>query len=242
MPPTPHLSAAPGDFAPAVLMPGDPRRARRIADELFDDARLVTEVRGILGFTGTYGGTPVSVLASGMGAPSLAIYATELARFYGVTRIVRVGTAGGLQPDLPLGSVVAASGAHTDSAMTSRWVPGVALAAVPSFALLAAAVSAARRDAIPVRVGPVFSSDTFYADEPQTFDKLRALGTLAVEMEAAALYAVGAREGVETLALVTVTDDLLGGEQMSSSERETGFGTAARLALAAALAVGEAPR
>lgn len=228
---TPHIAAEPGDFAPHVLMPGDPRRARRIAEELFDDARLVTEVRGILGYTGTHDGIPVSVLASGMGGPSIAIYATELARFYGVRRIVRVGTAGGIRPGIALGTVVAASAAHTDSAMTSRWVPGVSLAAVPSFGLLRAAVDAAGES--PVQVGPVFSSDTFYADDASATQQLAALGTLAVEMEAATLYAVGAKEGIETLALVTVTDDLTTGEHLTADERETGFGTAARLALAA---------
>lgn len=231
--PTPHITASRGDFAPDVLMPGDPRRARRIAEELFDDARLVTEVRGILGFTGSIDGRPMSVLASGMGGPSLAIYATELARFHGVRRIVRVGTAGGLRADLPVGTVVAASAAHTDSAMTARWVPGVALAAAPSFALLATAVAAAARGAVPLRVGPVFSSDTFYADDSSVPEKLAALGTLAIEMEAATLYAVGAREGLETLALLTVTDDLTTGQQLSAEERETGFGLAARLAIAA---------
>jgi purine-nucleoside phosphorylase len=235
--PTPHIAAEPGDFAPVVLMPGDPRRAGRIAEELFDDARLVTEVRGILGFTGSVGGRPISVLASGMGGPSTAIYATELARFYGVTRILRVGTAGGLSSDLELGSVVAASAAHTDSAMTTRWVPGVALSAVPSFALLAAAVAAASRDAVPLRVGPVFSSDTFYSDDQSIMQKLAALGTLATEMETATLYAAGAREGIETLALVTVTDDLVADRHLSTDERETGFGTAARLAIAAGLSV-----
>ncbi|GHF06719.1 purine-nucleoside phosphorylase [Pseudolysinimonas yzui] len=232
---TPHISAEPGDIAPVVLMPGDPRRAQRIADELFDDARLVTEVRGILGFTGTFQGTPVSVLASGMGGPSIAIYATELARFYGVTRIVRVGTAGGLQPAMPLGTVVAASVAHTDSAMTAGWVPGVALSAAPAFSLLRAAVEAAERDAVALRVGAVFSSDTFYADDPTVTGKLAVLGTLAVEMEAATLYAVGAKEGIETLALVTVTDDLTTGEHLPALDRETGFGTAAQLALAASM-------
>lgn len=216
-------------------MPGDPRRARRIAEELFDDSRLVTEVRGILGFTGRCQGHPVSVLASGMGGPSIAIYATELARFYGVTRIVRVGTAGGLQPGLALGSVVAASAAHTDSSVTTRWVPGVVLSAAPSYRLLAAAVAAADRDAVALRVGPVFSSDTFYADDPRVFDKLGALGTLAVEMEAATLYAVGAREGIETLAVLTITDDLVDGIHLSADERETVFAASARLALAAAL-------
>lgn len=230
---TPHISAEPGDFAPVVLMPGDPRRARRIAEELFDDARLVTEVRGVFGYTGLVGGRRISVLASGMGGPSLAIYATELARFYGVRRIVRVGTAGGLQPDLPLGTVVAASVAHTDSAMTSSWVPGVSLGAAPSFPLLRAAVEAAERDGIPLRVGPVFSSETFYADQPAT--RVAEFGTLAVEMEAATLFSVGAKEGLETLALLTVTDDLVSPRFASSEERETGFGTAARLAIAAGL-------
>jgi purine-nucleoside phosphorylase len=232
---TPHISAESGDFAPLVLMPGDPRRARRIAEESFDDPRLVTEVRGILGFTGTVLGRPVSVLASGMGGPSIAIYATELARFYGVTRIVRVGTAGGLQPGMPLGTVVAASAAHTDSAMTSAWVPGVSLAAAPAFSLLRAAVVAAEGDEIPLRVGAVFSGDTFYADDPGTTQKLAALGTLAVEMETATLYAVGAKEGIETLALVTLTDDLTNDTHLSPEERETGFATAVRLALAAGL-------
>lgn len=232
---TPHLAAEPGDFAPLVLMPGDPRRARRITDELLDDARLVTEVRGILGFTGTVEGRPVSVLASGMGAPSLAIYATELARFYGVRRIVRVGTAGGLQAGMPLGTVVAASAAHTDSALTAHWVPGVAISAAPTFALLRAAVEAAERTGVPLRVGPVFSSDTFYADGPATERGLVELGTLAIEMEAAALYAVGAREGLETLALLTIADDLTTRRFLSADEREAGFGAAARLALAAGL-------
>lgn len=231
--PTPHIGAAAGDFAPDVIMPGDPRRAKAIAERFFDDARLVTEVRGILGFTGTFQGRPVSVLASGMGGPSLAIYATELARFYGVTRIVRVGTAGGLQPGMPLGTVVAASVAHTDSAMTSAWVPGVSLGATPAFALLRAAVDAAARDGIPLRVGAVFSSDTFYSDGPGVMEKLAALGTLATEMETATLYAVGAREGIETLSLVTVTDDLVSDRHLSSEERETGFAAAAGLAIAA---------
>ena len=232
---TPHLAADPGDFAPLVLMPGDPRRARRIADDLLDDVRLVTEVRGILGFTGTHAGSPVSVLASGMGGPSLAIYATELARFYGVRRIVRVGTAGGLQPGMPLGTVVAASAAHTDSGMTARWVPGVSISAAPTFGLLRAAVETAEREGIPLRVGPVFSSDTFYADAPATERGLVELGTLAIEMEASTLYTVGAREGLETLALLTISDDLVTRRFLTAEEREAGFETAARLAIAAGL-------
>lgn len=231
--PTPHLAADPGDFAPVVLMPGDPRRARRIAEELLVDARLVTEVRGILGFTGLVDGRRVSVLASGMGGPSLAIYATELARFYGVRRIVRVGTAGALQSGMPFGTVVVPSVAHTDSAFTDAWVPGVRLGAAPTFGLLRAAVEFGERDGIPLRVGPVFSSDTFYADEPAT--RLAPFGALAVEMEAATLFAVGAKEGLETLAVLTITDDLVSPSFASADDRETGFGTAARVGLAAGL-------
>lgn len=233
--PTAHISAERGDFAPAVLMPGDPRRAQRMADELLDDARLVTEVRGILGFTGTHDGKPLSILASGMGIPSISIYATELAREYDVKRIVRVGTAGALTRDLELGSVIAASAAHTDSGVTARWVPGVSLAAVPAFNLLEAAVSAAAQDAVPLRVGPVYTSDEFYNGDTSVFEKLASLGTLAVEMEAAGLYAVGAREGIETLALVTVTDDVFDGPALTADERETRYAVAARLAVAAAL-------
>lgn len=206
-----------------------------MAEELFDDPRLVTEVRGILGFTGTVEGIPISVLASGMGSPSFAIYATELAREYGVERIIRVGTAGALTTNLALGSVVAASCAHTDSAMTRQWVPGINLSLVPSFALLEAAVAAAARDAVALHVGPVYTSDSFYNPDPEVFPKLAGLGTLAVEMETAALYAVGSREGIETLALVTVTDDVFGGPSLSSEDRETGFAVAARVALAVAL-------
>src|SRR5687768_4580151 len=136
---TPHINAEAGDFAPDVLMPGDPRRAMRIAENVLEDAHLVTEVRGILGYTGTFEGRPVSVLASGMGMPSMAIYATELFRFFGVRRIIRIGTAGGMAPHLQVGDVVIASAAHTDSAMTAGKIPGIHYSHAPSFALLAAA-------------------------------------------------------------------------------------------------------
>ena len=141
---TPHIDAEPGDFAPAVLMPGDPRRAKLIAETLFESPRLVNEVRGILGYTGTFDGRPISVLASGMGCPSITIYATELYRFFGVRRIIRVGTAGGMQEALQLGDVIAASAAHTDSAMASARIPGVSMSHAPTFELLASAVGAAR--------------------------------------------------------------------------------------------------
>lgn len=170
---TPHISAAPGDFAPDVLMPGDPRRARRIAETFLQNARLVTEVRGIEGWTGTYQGRPLSVLASGMGMPSVTIYATELFRFYGVRSIVRVGTAGGIPASVGLRDVVVATAAHTDSAMSSHRIDGVHLSHAASFDLARAAARAAEETGTGVHIGPVFTSDHFYLDRPGLFGRLR---------------------------------------------------------------------
>ncbi|ULR54029.1 purine-nucleoside phosphorylase [Streptomyces deccanensis] len=244
---TPHISAAPGDFAPLVLMPGDPRRARRIAETVLDDARLVTEVRGILGYTGTYRGVPMSVLASGMGIPSMSIYATELFRHYGVRRIVRVGTAGALPTSVALRDVVIASAAHTDSSVSRLLVDGVTLSLAASYRPLRAAVDAADAEAPgapsgprrpAVHIGPVFSSDHFYLDRPAVLDALERRGTLAVEMEAAGLYAVAAAEGREALAVLTVSDHVRTGEALSAADRETGFDRAVRIAAAALSADG----
>jgi purine-nucleoside phosphorylase len=235
---TPHIDAAPGDFATAVLMPGDPRRARLIAETLFDAPRLVNDVRGILGFTGTVDGQPVSVMASGMGSPSITIYATELYRFFGVRRIIRVGTAGGMQENIRLGDVIAASAAHTDSAMASARIPGVTMSHAPSFELLVAAVAAAKNADLQMRVGPVFSADHFYFSRTETTEALVAHGTLAIEMEAAALYAVAAAEGAEALTLLTVTDHLGRQESMTAKEREECFAAMSRVAIAAALSAG----
>jgi purine-nucleoside phosphorylase len=233
--PTPHIAAEPGDFAEDVLMPGDPLRARRIADDVLEDAKLVTDVRGILGYTGRYRGTPLSVLASGMGMPSMTIYATELAREYGVKRMVRVGTAGGLSPNVELRDVVIALGAHTDSAMTTARIPGLTFSHVPSFPLLRKAMAAAETwdGAVTVHAGTVFSTDSFYLKRPDLIAALRAHGALAVEMEAAALYAVGAAENVETLTVLTVSDHSGKGQKLTALERETGFADALRVALAA---------
>jgi purine-nucleoside phosphorylase len=232
---TPHIDAEAGDFAPAVLMPGDPRRAKLIAETLFESPRLVNEVRGILGYTGTFDGRPISVMASGMGCPSITIYATELYRFFGVRRIIRVGTAGGMQEALQLGDVIAASAAHTDSAMALARIPGVSMSHAPTFELLASAVGAARAAKLPMRVGPIFSADHFYATRPETTAALIAHGTLAVEMESAALYAAAAAEGGQALTLLTVTDHLGRSEHMSAKEREECFESMSRVAIAAAL-------
>lgn len=231
--PTPHISAEPGDFAPLVLMPGDPRRARRIAQSFFTNPRLVTEVRGIEGWTGTINGTEVSVMASGMGMPSMSIYATELVRFYGAKRIVRVGTAGGIADEVQLGEVVIANAAHTDSSMADFRIPGVRFSHAPAYSLLSGAVQAAVGQGIAHRVGAIFSSDTFYSDRPEQTKGLAGHHTLAVEMEAAALYGIAAREGIEALAVCNITDHLMRQESMTSDERETRFEPMVEVALGA---------
>ncbi|MFI6434371.1 purine-nucleoside phosphorylase [Streptomyces sp. NPDC050759] len=231
---TPHISAAPGDFAPDVLMPGDPRRARRIAETVLQDARLVTDVRGIEGYTGTYRGVPLSVLASGMGMPSVTIYATELFRFYGVRSIARVGTAGGIPASVGLRDVVVATAAHTDSAMGSRRIDGVHLSHAASFRLAAAAARAAGTGQ-HIHVGPVFTTDHFYLERPALFERLEAHGTLAVEMEAAGLYATAAAEGGHALAVLTVSDHVRHPEALTPAERETDFDRAVTIAATALL-------
>jgi purine-nucleoside phosphorylase len=228
---TPHISAESGDFAPDVLMPGDPRRAKLIAETFFDSPKLVTEVRGILGYTGTFNGKPVSVLASGMGMPSLAIYATELARHYGVKRIIRVGTIGAMAPHLKLGDVIAASAAHTNSAMTSGWVPSVTLSHAPNFTLLRKAVEYGETSGKTIHVGPLFTTDSFYNPDTSVVPTLVTYGTLGVDMEAAGLYAVALKEKFDALMLGTISD--LPGEEMSAAERETTFADMVSFGLAA---------
>lgn len=232
---TPHISAAPGDFAPAVIMPGDPKRATRIAEAILTDARLVTDVRGISGFTGLCDGKPLSVMASGMGMPSATIYATELFQFYDVQRIVRVGTAGGLSEKVAVGDVVIGTGAHTDSNMNALRINGVSFSAVASFNLAKAAWDAADGDPA-VHVAPIFSSDHFYLPRPGLHAALAAYGTLAVEMEAAGLYSTAAEFGREALAILTISDHLIiPGGDLTADEREQKFGGALKLAVAAAL-------
>lgn len=231
---TPHISAAPGDFAPAVLMPGDPLRAKRIAEKVFDEPRLVSEVRGMLAYTGTVNGKPLSVMGSGMGQPSATIYTTELFKFYGVERIIRVGTTGGISPNVSVGDVIIAMGAHTDSAMNQHRIPGVNFSAVASFDLAQAAVAAAE-DADNVHVGTIISRDHFYLVVDGQVQKLADYGVLGVDMEAAAMYGVAAEFGKEALTVLTVSDHLLdGSKDMTAEERESNFDGALKLALAAA--------
>ena len=236
-----HIAAAPGEIAPVVLMPGDPLRAKWIAETFLDDARCYTEVRGMLGFTGTWQGRPVSVQGSGMGQPSMAIYVNELFTEYDVQSVVRVGSCGALTEGLALRDVVIASGACTDSSMNRIAFEGLDYAPVADFGLLRGAVEAAEQvsTARPrhhaVHVGLLFSSDSFYAARPELVARMVGYGVLAVEMEASALYTLAAKHGRRALAICTVSDHVVTGEETTAAEREQTFGEMVEIALAAAL-------
>ncbi len=229
---TPHLQANPGDYATTVLMPGDPLRAKFIAETYLDDVTQVNEVRNMLGFTGTYNGTPVSVQGSGMGVPSMQIYATELIKDFGVERIVRVGSCGAIRDAIDLGDVVIALAAGTDSTVNRRRLAGHDFPAVADYALLRAVGDEAERRGLTTRVGSVFTSDYFYEPEgSDTFAMLERYGFLAVEMEAAGLYGVAAEYGAAALTVATVSDQLKRGEHMSAEDRQTTFDDMIRLVL-----------
>lgn len=236
--PTPHISAAEGEIAPLVLMPGDPKRAQRIAADFLDDARVVSDVRGITCHTGTFEGTPMSVMASGMGVPSISIYATELFRFYGVRRIVRVGTCGAILPGVKVRDVVISTASHTHSSTPNLFVPGLTLSFAPSFDLLRGAVDAAKNTTgVNVHVGPTYCSDHFYFSQPHWIGALAKLGTLAVEMEATGLYGAAMQEGKEALVVLTASDHLLDPtEDLTAEERETSYRAMVQIAARALLA------
>lgn len=234
--PTPHNTARKGDFANTVLMPGDPLRAQFIAETFLEEARLVNNVRGIHGYTGTYRGTPVSVMASGMGIPSIAIYAQELFTEYEVDNIIRIGSAGAIAPVLKLRDVVAAQGACTNSNFASQYGMAGTFAPIASFALLREAAAVAKTLGIPLSVGNVLSSDNFYDAAGKTLDWGR-MGVLCVEMEAAGLYSVAAHCGKRALALLSISDHLITGEELSSEERQTTFRSMMKIALETAVKV-----
>jgi len=240
-----HLAAAPGDYADVVLLPGCPNRARFIAETFLDAPRLVNDVRGALGFTGTWQGRPVSVQTSGMGMPSMAIYAHELLAEYGVRTLIRVGTCGSMQDHVRVGDVVLAQAASTNSAMHRPHFGDDTFAAAADFGLLEAAWRAAKADGVTCHVGTVLTSDTFY-DAPDFWRPWAAHGVLAAEMEAAALYAAAARHGAghgtghgtadgpRALAILTVSDHVITGDAMSARDREQSTMTMVKLALSAA--------
>jgi purine-nucleoside phosphorylase len=221
--PTPHISARKGDFAPSILLPGDPLRARHIAENFLEDVTQVNEVRNMLGYTGTYEGIPVSVMGTGMGIPSASIYATELITEYGVERLIRVGSCGGILSSVEVRDVILAIGACTDSGVNRARYGGMDFAAVADFDLLRAAANAAATRGIAVKVGNVHSADTFYNPDPTTFDLMETMGILAVEMEAAGLYGVAAEKGGRALTIATVSDHVRTGASTTSEEREQTF-------------------
>ncbi len=229
--PTPHISAENGDFAPSILLPGDPLRAKHIADKFLEEVRSVNEVRNMLGYTGTYQGIPISVMGTGMGIPSASIYATELISQYGVERLIRVGSCGGILPSVELRDVILAIGACTDSGVNRVRYGGHDFSATADFWLLKAAADAAAAKGIQVKVGNVHSADLFYNPDPEAFDRMEAMGVLAVEMEAAGLYGVAAEKGGRALTIATVSDHVRTGASTTSEEREQTFNDMVVIAL-----------
>lgn len=227
---TPHIDAAPGAIADTVLFPGDPLRARHIAHTFLDDAVEFNARRNMLGYTGHWRGRRVSVMGSGMGIPSSAIYATELARVYGVRRIVRIGTCGGVG-DVALGDLLLAQSASSDSRFNRLHFGDHDLAACADFALLKAVVDTAARRQVSVRVAHVFSTDCFYDGDPELVARLRRHRIVGIDMESSGLYGLGMREGVQCLSLLTVSDHLERGEHMPAAEREQGLAQMVTLAL-----------
>lgn len=235
--PTPHISAKPGDFGKTVLMPGDPLRAKFIAETFLENPVLVNNVRGVQGHTGTYKGVKVSVMASGMGMPAIGIYSHELYNGYGVENIIRVGSAGAIQENIDLYDLVLAQGACTDSNWASQFhLPGT-FAPIADFQLLSEAVKAAENIGATYHVGNVNSSDVFYGDHvgvPEGLGSvygLKKMGVMALEMEAAALYMNAARYGKRALCICTISDHVLKGTETTSQERQTAFTTMMRVAL-----------
>lgn len=232
--PTPHNGAKPGEIAKTVLMPGDPLRAKYIAENYLTEARCFNTVRNMLGYTGAYRGRPVSVMGGGMGMPSVGIYTYELFNFYGVDSVIRVGSAGGLAENVHVRDVVVAMGACTNSNYAAQYrLPGT-FAPVADYGLLSRAVKAADELGIRTAVGNVLSSDTFYDDDETSLKAWAKMGVLAVEMEAAALYMNAARAGKRALCLLTVSDCPFTGESLSAEERQTGFRQMMELALSLA--------
>ncbi|GAA0409690.1 MULTISPECIES: purine-nucleoside phosphorylase [Micromonospora] len=227
-----HIGAKPGEIAERVLMPGDPLRAKWIAETYLEGASCYSTVRGMLGFTGRWNGVEVSVQGSGMGMPSASIYAHELVNEYGVKSLIRVGSCGALSEDLQLRDVIAAIGSSTDSNMNRVRFDGlIDYAPVADFGLLRTSVEVAERRGIAMRVGPILAADAFYTDRPDLYDRLADYGVLAVEMESAALYTIAARFKARSLTLLTVSDHIKTGEKTTSQEREQTFSQMVEIAL-----------
>lgn len=232
---TPHINAELGDFAETVLMPGDPLRAKFIAENFLEDVKLVCDVRNMFGYTGTYKGKPVSVMGHGMGIPSCSIYVHELIKDFGVKNIIRIGSCGAVHDDVKLMDVIIGMGASTDSKVNRIRFNDHDFAAIADFHLLETAVSQARQQEVPVRVGNVFSADLFYSPEADLFDKMEKLGMLGVDMEAAGIYGVAAELGAKALTILTVSDHIKRGEKLSAEDRQKSFAQMMNVALETAI-------
>ena len=232
---TPHINAELGAFAETILMPGDPLRARHIAETYLEDAKEVTNVRNMLGYTGVYKGTRISVMGSGMGIASASIYYHELAATYGVKNIIRIGSCGAVADEVKLGDVVIGMGACTDSKVNRIRFKNHDFAAICDYDLLEKTVATGREQGLNLRVGNLFSADLFYTPEPDVFDVMERYGILGVEMEAAGLYGVAAEQGIRALAICTTSDHIRRGEKMSAEERQEGLHDMMKMALEAAL-------
>ena len=235
--PTPHIKATPDDIAKTVLMPGDPLRAKFVAENFLENAVLFNNVRGIQGYTGTYKGKRVSVMASGMGMPSIGIYSYELFSFFGVENIIRIGSAGSMQQNVKVRDVVFGMSACTNSSYGEQYRLGGTFAPAADFTLLRTAVEIAEKKAISHHVGALFSSDVFYNDDPDVTAGWQKMGVLAVEMEAAALYMNAARLSKRALAICTISDSLVTGESLDSAARQTSFREMMEIALETAISM-----
>jgi len=235
--PTPHINATPDDFAKTVLMPGDPLRSKFVAENFFENPVLINNVRGVQGYTGTYKGTKVTVMASGMGMPSMGIYSYELFNFFGVENIMRIGSTGSMSEKVHVRDIVIGMGACTDSNYVNQFnLPGN-FAPIASYEMMKQAIAASEKVGATYHVGNILSSDVFYGDDPTGSERWRKLGVLCVEMEAAALYMNAARAGKNALAIMTVSDHLLTGEATSAQERQESFTQMMEVALETAVAM-----
>lgn len=234
--PTPHISAQKGDIAETVLLPGDPYRAKWAAETFLETPKLINEVRGMLGYTGTYKGNPVTIHGSGMGMPSLSIYANELITEYGAKTLIRIGSCGAMQEAIKVRDVIIAMTASSLSTPSRGIFKELNFAPCADFGLLRAAVAAAEKGSAKTHVGGIYSSDVFYDERPDLTEQMMRHGILGVEMEAAELYNLAARHNCRALAVLTVSDHLITNEALPSDQRESSFGDMVKIALEAAFA------
>ena len=226
-----HIEAKKGEIAETILLPGDPLRAKFVAENYLEDAVCYNKVRNIFGYTGTYKGKRISVQGTGMGIPSISIYATELIKDYGVKNLIRIGSCGAVKPEINLRDIILAEGASTDSQTNKLVFGGADFAAIANFELLLKAYNVVKEKKMNVHVGNVLSSDIFYSDDPDFWKIWAKYGILGIDMEATALYSIAAKYGVNALTILTVSDQIVRGEATTSEERQTGFSKMIEIAL-----------